>query len=171
MDKPDNTSKNLILNLETLGNSYDSIILQAGMCYFNESSILSTMCININPTDQKSYGSTSDINILTWWKQPENINIYKKFFENSHNVEDALDFIDWFIQDEVNVFCQCAFDYPILKSLYDRAYRDCPIKPLLLKDIPTLLSYPISAYMNYDKSFNTLDNCRNQVKILQSLNV
>ena len=153
LEKPDCTSKNLLLHLDTVGITQNCVIVRVCMQYFEGLSLKSKLELYINPLDQLNYGLESNIDSISWWKQPKNYQKYVKAFKG-HNVEDALDFIDWFVQKDVLVFCSAIYDYPVLKNLYEKAYRSCPIQSCNVIDVDSL---SFSSKINVEEVLKNMD--------------
>lgn len=60
---------NVMVDLETLGNSSHSVIISLGACRFNENGILDTYYQRIDPQSCADAGLKMDVSTVMWWMQ------------------------------------------------------------------------------------------------------
>jgi hypothetical protein len=61
--------KDIMVDIESLGNGKNGLICQIGACYFDRytGEIGDTFKININPVDAEKYGRELDASTVMWW--------------------------------------------------------------------------------------------------------
>lgn len=171
-----------MLDIETMGNTTNSIILQVAMVKFNRytGEIIDKMQVRISGKEQEDLGLIYTDSTIEWWNKtnPEKFN--KLLTEDVSSVEEALDMISSFIyvdpihkgHDKENnsdrIWCHATFDIPILGFLYQVAGRPTPWSYVTVRDIRTLvdLSEIDLTQYNWDteKTHNAFDDCLFQIK-------
>lgn len=160
----------VMIDVETLGVSYDSIIVSLAAVKFSVSNgILSEFSMNVDPSDAKRYGLKTDKNTIAWWKtQPkEVIAAWNKDQKPLKEVIEA--FCDWYGPKSHPTWTKggVCFDYPILQSSFDAVgirtpyhFRDC-------LDCRTLFNFfGVKDWQNKKEgvvAHCALDDCKHQV--------
>ena len=120
----------VMIDMETLGTSPDSVILAIGACRFNawkedEIDDDGFYCV-LDINSQTSAGRHIDENTLRWWLTQSN-EAQKVFFEpNKESLDDALQhFIDWNDKREMHPWSMGAdFDLPMLgHAMHTRGFE------------------------------------------------
>lgn len=93
--------KDLMIDLETLGNEKDAVVVSIGACYFDPvfGRIGEKFSINLNTQEQLSLDRTVTSDAIEFWmSQPEAAK--KVFREKKYPVDAALcDFIEWIVKN------------------------------------------------------------------------
>ena len=85
-----------MVDLETLGFDTDCVVIQLGMCVFDENfKIIDTFIINIDPAEQRN--RSRDPKVVAWWKQQPN-EVVKSVFENDQDPRTAANAIIAFLE-------------------------------------------------------------------------
>ena len=160
--------KDVMLDIETLGTSYNSIVIQVAMVYFDRKTkaVGKSLIINIDPVDCNKYGLIYDDKTVDWWNEkPESVK--ESVFSNPKPLKDALLEINNFLEFGVKIWCHTTFDMPILSNAFDKV----GIKPhwhyTNFRDIRTLVDISGIDLKNYDwdsfKTHNALEDCCFQI--------
>jgi len=166
--------KDLMLDLETMGNSSTSVIVQIGACYFNRKTgeIGNTFSQNVSIDSCLGLGLTVNGSTIQWWMKQEN----KSWMDNPQGIHESL----WNFQTFINVKPNCvwshaSFDVPILFNAYTKAEISIPFHYRCVKDLRTLTNLAkMKKKENPDirKTHNALDDCIYQVEYtVECLNI
>ncbi len=130
-----------MIDLETLGTSYDSVVLTIGAAKFNPFNTTephSKLYLKLDTSDQVDIGRVIDDGTLKWWgTQSEEVR--NDTFSEHDRVEvgEALDVLTEWFSDVSKIWCQGpSFDFPILQNLY----QEC--MSLLHKILKEFLQFP-----------------------------
>jgi hypothetical protein len=160
----------VMLDLETLGVTYDSIIVSLAAVKFSIShGVMSEFTVNIDPADSKRYGLKTDKATLEWWaKQPKaTVDAWRL---NPVPLKDAMTmFCDWYGTKTMPTWAkggQC-FDFPILETSLKKAglftpyhFRDC-------MDYRTVINlFDFKDWKAKSVSHCALDDCKDQCNVL-----
>lgn len=107
--------KDLMLDLETLGTDYESVITQIGACYFDRYSgeVGEQFKANINIEDCLRYGLKVDEGAIRFWFNQKN----KSFLENTVPLKWALEEYRAFSKKAKYVWSHATFDFSMLLSV------------------------------------------------------
>ena len=161
----------VMLDLETFGNDFNSIIVQIGAWYFNEQGKLGKkLCINVDSEDCEKYGLNCTASTVKWWLQQDNETI-KKLFENPKPLKDSLIILLDFLKDADYIWQHSSFDAPILNnaikkvglvnSIHYRTWKD-------LRSAEYCLGIDKSKFSFVGKAHYSIDDCLFQIKYLVS---
>ncbi len=161
--------KNIMVDLETLGNNSRSVILSIGAVEFDETGLGSTFYMAVDPESCVRAGLTMDVSTVMWWmKQSEEARA--AFNRSKENLAYALNAFSTFVTNcagsDAKVWGNGAtFDNVILDSAYravgstkpwqfwnDRCYRT-------LKNL-----YPHIPYVKPNVAHNALEDAIAQAK-------
>ena len=129
--------KDLMLDIETLGTKYGSIITQIGACYFNRftGEIGEELSLNIDMLDGAREGFKMDVGAVAFWFYQPN----KSFLEKTIQMRSAFEIYRKFAKKAQCVWSHSTFDFSMIQDACDRlgieqihAYRKT-------KDIRTLM--------------------------------
>lgn len=162
---------NITFDLETLGNNFNSPIIQIGAVKFTDKGeILDTFIRNINIEKLKRYDFTMDYSTIKWWfSQP------KEAIDSVINVEDGIDlrmalrdYTEWIgaLGDYV-YWSHATFDPPILKNAFDKVGLPYTIPFRAQRDIRTLTHFV--GKIDVERKgvhHNALDDCLFQVEYI-----
>lgn len=132
-----------MIDLETLGTSYDAVVLTIGAAKFNPfntSEPVEKLYLKLDTSDQVEKGRVIDKGTLKWWgTQSEEVR-NDTFSEHDRvSVEDALDVLTEWFGDVSKIWCQGpSFDFPILQNLYRSYDREQPWKFWTERDARTV---------------------------------
>ena len=162
----------LMLDLETLGNTDHSAIVQIGACYFdiNTGDIGRCFSIDMIIEDSCKYG-VIDTSTVVWWLQQSKEAQESVFGERPVRVilKDALkEFSHTMTEGIENVWCHVDFDWIILQNAYKAVGMNFPFKYWQRQDLRTITRLanvtPYKDYVNEGVAHNALDDCKFQVK-------
>lgn len=166
--------KSIMLDIETLGTTANSIILSIAAVKFefgNDNT--EVYSVNIDPKSAKKYGMISNPSTIQWWKDQRQ-EALKAFMTNQISIESALDgftdFVgpDW--KDTIFWVNGASFDYPILQWSYDATGRTAPWKYWNQRDARTLYAIcgiDMRSYPRVGTYHNAVDDCLTQIKALK----
>ena len=160
--------KDIMFDIETLGTSYNSIVIQVAMVYFDRRTKEKgeSLVVNIDPIDANKYGLIYDEKTVDWWdKKPEEVK--QSVFSNQIPLKEALTKINKFLKFGSIIWCHATFDMPILSN----AFNKTGIKPnwhyMNFRDIRTIVDLSGINLNNYKwdegKTHNALDDCNFQI--------
>ena len=161
----------LMIDLETLGNTDHSAIVQIGACYFDMKTgeIGEEFCMDIDIDDACKYG-VIDASTVVWWLNqskeaqisvfgPNVMRQYLKIVLKAFTCRMSIGVED--------VWCHTDFDWVILQNAYKAVGLQFPFKFWQRKDLRTitkLADVSTKDYVNDGVAHNALDDCKFQVK-------
>lgn len=163
--------KFVMLDLETLGNGNNAVIIQISAIVFNPitQETFNEFNVTINPDTSLKYGMEIDISTIEWWI--EKSDTYKNIKKNRVSIEEALDKFSNFYKSYANNCDVCgngvAFDNVILRNAYRKTGKKCPwhyrndfdlrtLRKLYGKDIEI-------AEGARGEAHNAIDDCKYQI--------
>jgi len=162
--------KDIMLDIETLGNTMNSIVIQVAMIRFDRETgnIGESLAIRLDGKQQEDLGLIHTQDTIDWWKRT-NLELFKQLLtENVISVEDGLNQISMFIKPTDLIWCHANFDIPLLCSVYQAANKKTPWGYKNVRDIRTLTdlaNLDLRQYnWNAEKTHDALDDCRFQIK-------
>lgn len=166
--------KSIMLDIETLGTTANSIILSIAAVKFefgNDNT--EVYSVNIDPKSAKKYGMISNPSTIQWWKDQRQ-EALKAFMTNQISIESALDGFTDFVgpqwKDTIFFVNGASFDYPILQWSYDATGRTAPWKYWNQRDARTLYAIcgiDMRSYPRVGTYHNAVDDCLTQIKALK----
>ena len=116
--------KHGMVDLETLGNSHDTVVLTIGACKFDPFSNaepIEKLHLKLDTTSQESMGRQVNDDTLAWWgKQPAEIRREAFSPDDRVSIQDAHAVISEWAKDISTIWCQGpSFDFPIIKHLFE----------------------------------------------------
>ena len=117
--------KHGMIDLETLGNTHDTVVLTIGACKFNpftNEEPFEKLHLKLNVTQQKEEMNRQvNQDTLMWWgRQPADVREEAFCPENRISIEDAHSVVKEWASDISTIWCQGpSFDFPILKHLFE----------------------------------------------------
>lgn len=159
--------KDLMLDIETMGNRSTSAILQIGSCYFNRytGEIGDTFIEQISLTNSLKWGLSVDASTIQWWMKQKD----KSWLDNSKSLQCVLfNFVE-FAKTAEYYWSHSTFDIPILVNAYNVVGTKLPFHYRATRDIRTLTHLAghqrnESKVDPDDKTHNALDDCIYQVQ-------
>jgi len=162
----------LMIDLETLGNTSNSAIVQIGACYFdrNTGEIGRCFLIDMIIDDACKHGEINASTIV-WWLQQSKEAQDSVFGERPVRVilKSALsEFTRTMTEGVVSVWCHVDFDWVILQNAYKSVELKFPFAYWQRKDLRTIIDIadvnPKKDFVNEGIAHNALDDCKFQVK-------
>lgn len=170
-----------MLDIETLGNKTNSVILSIGACYFDPKTgeIGDTMSVHIDASSCIDRGLSMDASTVLWWLSQEK-GAQAKITEGQNASEDittALKDLTRFIHSESQVWGNGAtFDNSIVKNAYEKCNMGAPWKFWNDRDVRTILElgYQIGFNPKKDIPFegvrhDALDDAIHQAKYVSAI--
>jgi len=157
--------KDLMLDIETLGNKPDAVIVQIGACYFDRytGEIGDTFSINIRPQDCINQGFTVDGDTIKWWmEQAEH-----SWTIGGLDLRPALERFKQFAKDAKYVWSHATFDVPILTNAYKKLIIGMPFHYRAARDLRTLVDLANIEYTpsaERECQHDALGDCKYQVE-------
>ena len=168
--------QNLMVDIETLGTTPNSIIVSIAAVKFNfKNDEMEEFLINCDAKSSKKYGMIAEKETLEWWaEQPKEVR--SAWLSNSILIDDALEALNDFIgTDWKNVVWWCNganFDYPLLEWTYKATGRPVPWKYWNLRDVRTVFSIfdlDFKKFPRVGSYHNAIDDCKTQIAALKSV--
>ena len=166
--------KSIMLDIETLGTTANSIILSIAAVKFefgNDNT--EVYSVNIDPKSAKKYGMISNPDTIRWWKE-QNPEALKAFMSNQISIESALDGFTDFVgpewKDTIFWVNGASFDYGILQWSYDATGRTAPWKywnQRCARTIYAICGINMRTYPRVGTYHNAVDDCLTQIKALK----
>lgn len=172
--------KHIMLDLETLGTSYNSVVTQVALIEFdihkqfdiNED--INVYSANIDIQEQINNGSVIDGDTIKWWLN-NNPEVLKSTLIDTKSINEVTNDITQFINNlcdkrDLNIWSHASFDIPILNNLlkignqpsvYYRSVRDLRTINMLV-DPDMKLGYPRNDH-------NAIKDCLNQIEYYVNL--
>jgi len=159
----------LMIDIETLGNTHDAVIIQLAACFFdrNTGEIGNTFSVNIDRESAKVEGFVENEETLKWWSE-QNQDVFNSITtQNLKDVKIAMKDFFAFIgkPSEIVVWSHATFDFVIVQNYLKKLgigympYRGA-------RDIRTLVDLSGINLDKYDwtkKTHDALDDCKFQV--------
>lgn len=183
-------AKNLIFDLETLGTTFDSVVLSIGCTAFDfeTGEIDDGINIKLSVEDQiKNYKRICEQGTIDWWKkQDEFAREILKPSDKDRTMDGALNLLNIYIKstgyDWKNSYCfsrGTAFDFPILEHMYKQASLKQAYNTWKIRDVRTFLEL-LEMFLNANdiiieqleqkNNHNSLEDCKNDaMKMIRSL--
>ncbi len=117
------------IDIETFSQKKNAAIASIGAVKFNNTTIIDTFSINIDPLSCKEVGLDFQLETLQWWKS-QNPEAYASLKNNRVSLADALsNFSKWYGPKSVDTWaCGPDFDLVILESAYQSISKHTPWK-------------------------------------------
>lgn len=176
-----NKMKHVMLDIETLGNKTNSVILSIGACYFEPKTgeIGDTLSVHIDASSCIDRGLDMDSSTVMWWLE-QGKDAQSKITEGQKDSEDlisALKILTEFISKDAQVWGNGAtFDNAIVKNAYEKCLMSAPWKFWNDRDVRTIveLGYQVGFNPKKDMPFtgirhDALDDAIHQAKYTSAI--
>lgn len=156
----------IMVDLETLGTTHDSVITQIGACYFDRltGDINSETLLNVEIGSCIKSGMKVTAGSIKFWLEHK-----PTFLDNAIPIEKALSIFGEFVGKGSLIWCHATFDAVILANAYHMIDQGIPFSYRNIRDIRTLVD--LSGYIREKKDDNkdlkthdALEDCKFQVK-------
>lgn len=133
--------KDVMIDLETLGNGKNACVTQIGACYFDRETgeIGKTFKVNVDARSSVKSGAEIDADTVYWWlkQSPEAV---KSMTEGELlNITDAFNLLNTFLADAKCIWSHATFDFVIITETYKRLGIKTLFKYRAARDIRTLI--------------------------------
>jgi len=139
--------KDIMIDLETMGTTPNSVIVQIGACYFDRISG-KTGCeflMNVSMKSCMDLGLTMDASTVEWWLNKTN----RSFLQQPiHDVKEVFDYLFNFCNKCKCVWAHATFDFPILMNAYNKINYNLPFSFRDCRDLRTLVDLAGIPYKN-----------------------
>jgi DNA polymerase III epsilon subunit-like protein len=160
--------KDIMLDIETLGTGYNSVVVQVAMVYFDRytKQTGSAFCMNIDPESCIEYGLKTDKSTLDWWEtQPKEVQ--ESVLTNGKPLPEVLNEIRKFIKYGSIIWCHATFDVPLLENAFKATNIVVPWKYTNVRDLRTIVDISGIDLKTYKwdefKTHNALEDCCFQI--------
>lgn len=173
--------KHVMLDIETLGNKTNSVILSIGACYFDPSTgeIGKTLSVHVSAEDCVERGLNMDASTVLWWLDQESDAQSKitKGQIGALSLGEALATLSDFIDSNAQVWGNGAtFDNAIIKNAYEKTSKQAPWKFWNDRDVRTIveLGHQVGFNPKRDMPFegvrhDALDDAKHQAKYVSAI--
>ena len=160
----------LMLDIETLGNSTNPVLIQIGAVFFDRKTgeIGDEFCVNVDEDSCLYEGFTKDKSTVEWWAEQDQ-EVLKKIRSNTVEVRQAIKDFRKFCGHKMDlcVWSHATFDFPIIQN-YLKKFKEKPLRYKGARDLRTLVDLSGIDLDKYDwttgKTHNALDDCKFQIK-------
>ena len=163
-----------MLDLETLGNTSNSVIVQIGAVVFDRKSgnIISDFKINVDPESAIQRGLEMTTSTVMWWLSQAK-EAQDSITKQGEPLFKALSlFRDWVAHHcpnpkKARVWCHSSFDFPLINNAFDKCRIEQPWAFYCSRDLRTIVDLSgVNIYtMKRDGTYHdALDDCMHQVK-------
>lgn len=168
--------KNVMLDIETLGTTPNSVIVSIAAVKFNfGNDEMEEFEINIDVKSSKGFGMLVEKETLEWWAtQPKEVR--NAWLKDPVHITEALDqFIEFLGPDLKNNVIWCNgmnFDYPVLEWSLKACSKPVPWKYWNLRDARTVYSVfdlNMKEFPRVGDYHNAIDDCKTQIAALKSV--
>lgn len=161
--------KDVMLDLETLGNGKDKCVVQIGACYFDRETgeIGETFKVNVDARSHVKHGAALDADTVYWWLSQAKPAQESILAEPRVDVVEAFTKLNEFLAPAKAIWSHATFDFVTIQE----TFKQLNIKPLFhyraARDLRTIVD---AGKVTIDKTsregthHDALDDCRHQVK-------
>jgi exodeoxyribonuclease VIII len=166
----------IMIDIETLGTTPDSVILSIGAVKFSfDDDDIETFKQNIDPRSCKKYGLVTQKDTIQFWAdQP--IEVQKSVMSNQSDIEYALAGLNNFIggyNSKNRIWANgVAFDISMLEWSYRVVGIPCPWRYFQIMDVRTIISLSGIDWKNYPRigdHHDSIGDCLTQIKIIKEI--
>ena len=161
--------KDVMLDLETLGNGKDKCICQIGACYFDRDTgeIGETLKINVDAATHEKYGAKLDASTVYWWLSQSKEAQASILANPKEDIVSAMNKLNTFLAGAKCIWSHATFDFVTITD----TFKQLSIKPLFnyraARDIRTLVDFgkvTVDKQLREGIHHDALDDCKFQVK-------
>lgn len=161
--------KDVMLDLETLGNGTNKCIVQIGACYFDrETGIIGdTLKINVDAESHVRHGGELDAKTVYWWLSQSHEAIDSIIAQPRMDIVQAFDQLNIFLSKAKAVWSHATFDFVTIQD----TFKQLNIKPLFhyrvardLRTVVDLAKVTVDKQLREGTHHDALEDCKFQVK-------
>ena len=160
--------KDLMLDLETMDTTPNSVIVQVGACYFDRitGETDEGFLVNIKVSSCLKAGLDVSGDTIEWWFKQSNVS----WLENLKPLYGSLRTLYNYAASCEWVWSHSTFDFPIIMNAYQKVKLDSPFHFRQARDLRTLVDLAGIPYKksedrkDQEDQHNALSDCKYQVK-------
>ncbi len=161
--------KDVMLDIETLGNGKNKCICQIGACYFNRETgeIGETFKVNVDAQSHVKYGGELDAQTVYWWLGQSRAAQDSIISEPRVDIIEAFNKLNTFLTPAKAIWSHATFDFVAIQE----TFKQLDIKPSfhyrVARDLRTLVDLgktTISNLLREGTHHDALEDCKFQVK-------
>ena len=160
--------KDVMVDIETLGTTKNSVIVQIGACYFDRKTgeIGKTFSINIEADSSFRHGFEATGSTIYWWLQQEK-EARESLLTDRVDVVEAIKSLNDFLKKAKKVWSHATFDFVILMNHFEVLNIKPEFHYRSARDLRTLVDLANWNHWDYERvgtHHNGLDDCIYQVR-------
>ncbi len=133
--------KDVMIDIETLGNGKNACVVQIGACYFNRTTgeIGETFKRNISAQSAVKSGAEIDADTVLWWLKQSKDAVASITAEPQEPITDVFNALNDFLSNAKNIWSHATFDFVIIQETYKRLGIKMKFRYSAARDIRTLV--------------------------------
>lgn len=159
-----------MLDVESLGNEGNFVVLQVSLVLFDKNEIGDTFSVNIDLNDSINKGFKTDKATVKWWTE-QNPQVFASMFKNAISIEKAVGQMRNFIQqyDIKRFWASATLDYQAISNLSNSVNTKNPIAYDKRFCTRTIRMLHDSLYIPFEleNSHDSIEDCINQIRVLR----
>ena len=160
--------KDLMVDIETFGNTKNSVIVQIGACYFDRKTgeIGDTFFTNVDADSGFRRGFKATGSTLYWWLEQDK-EAQQALLADRKDVFDAITDFNAFAKKAARVWSHATFDFVILMNHFEQMNIKPKFHYRAARDLRTLVDLANWDHWDYERvgtHHNGLDDCIYQVR-------
>lgn len=161
--------KDVMLDLETLGNSKNKAICQIGACYFDRDTgeIGKTFKMNVDAGSAVKIGASLDARTVYWWLSQSKEAIDSITSGPKVDIREAFVSLNEFLTGAKMIWSHATFDFVTIMETYDMLDLKPSFHYRVARDIRTLVDLgkiSIDKQLREGTHHDALEDCKFQVK-------
>lgn len=161
--------RDVMLDLETLGNGKDKCVCQIGACYFDRETgeIGRTLKINVDAGSHVKHGAQLDAQTVYWWLSQSKEAQASILADPKVDVIQAFNELNEFLKDAKAIWSHATFDFVTIQE----TFKQLGIKPLFhyrvardLRTVVDLGKVTVNKLLREGIHHDALEDCKFQVK-------
>lgn len=161
--------RDVMLDLETLGNGKNKAICQIGACYFDRETgeIGETFKVNVDVGSHVKVGAELDSDTVYWWLSQSKEAQESILKEPKVSIQDAFNILNAFLAPAKAVWSHATFDFVAIQE----TFKQLNIKPLFhyrvardLRTVVDLGKVTVTKQVREGLHHDALEDCKFQVK-------
>ena len=161
--------KELMLDIETLGNTPGSIVFEVGAVLFDEKGVLDTFHAFLPIYASADRGFTIALHTLEWWHgKGRSLSAIMAMAETTVPINDTMLRLAQFMDGVEQFWSKGNFDYPLMARYFDSCNLNTPWKYGQVRELRTMLCELGLRQPKADITHNALEDALQQVELLVS---